>query len=158
MVLVEESVPTQVNVVNLCQLAKPNPLTTDIVLRVFTPGTDSHEEKNQPWTNERKSYFSRSECYTPGPDSPEAIEYLFITYKPWKIEHFKFNYSIEALLFCKNIYICAQETAWAVHIFIATYSVLESLLAQSRTFTLKTRQVVWMMKPTSWKNVTPGTR
>ena len=47
-VLVEESVPTQVNVLNLCQLAKPNPLTTDIVLRVLTPGTDSHEEKNQP--------------------------------------------------------------------------------------------------------------
>ena len=47
-VLVEESVPTQVSVVNLCQLAKPNPLTTDIVLRVLTPGTDSHEEKNQP--------------------------------------------------------------------------------------------------------------
>ena len=75
MVLVEESVPTQVNVVNLYQQAKPNPLTTFIAQRVFTPGTDSQEE-NQPWTNIRK-YFSRSECYTPGPDSPEVIEYLF---------------------------------------------------------------------------------
>ena len=49
MVLVEESVPTQVNVVNLYQQAKPNPLTTFIAQRVFSPG----------------------------PASPEVIEYLF---------------------------------------------------------------------------------
>ena len=58
MVLVEESVPTQVNVVNLYQQAKPNQLTTAIVKRVFTPGTDSHEE-NQPWTNARKFFQKR---------------------------------------------------------------------------------------------------
>ena len=66
MVLVEESVPTQVNVVNLCQLAKPNPLTTDIVPRVLTPGTDSHDENE-------KSILCNTMCYIKGDFSREII-------------------------------------------------------------------------------------
>ena len=84
MVLVEESVPTQVNVVNLCQLAKPNPLTTDIVPRVLTPGTDSHEEKINPEPTKEKVIFPEASVTHLDPTRLKQSNIYFLLTSPGK--------------------------------------------------------------------------